>query len=556
MADDCVVSGIVFDGENEVKPNALLTVTPIAVTGALVHSKAQKPRSDEDGEIAFTVIQGAQYNIRGDVLGFTRTGVNVVIPNSGTADLLDIISPSSIPSEGILIYDEGIPFSDRVGSFNFTGSGITANVVGGVAVINIPGSTSSVFEAFGDMVYADEDVDVARLPGNTSTTRKFLRQQGDGLISAAPAWDTFLSADITSALGFTPENAANKATGFGVVNDTLYPTVQAVKTYADALVVGLLDDRGNYDASSNVFPSSGGSGTAGAVLKGDLWYISVGGTLGGTSVSVGSSVRALVDSPGQTAGNWDILDAGLGYIPENVANKATSFSTLNNTLYPTTQAVANYAQQLDSDLTAIAGLTPSNDDVIQRKAGAWTNRTMAQLASDLGVAPGGSDGDYQVKNGSVFAGGLLKQSTNIVEQRNGANTQKYYLFGNYIDSSNYRRIRFEADDANAIIVAEAAGSLAGDMQMYIGLQGGGQLNLRAGGNDYLQILSTGILNIADGSSLQVGSGTGTKIGTATGQKIGFWGQAPVVQQVLATGAGATVDNVISALQGIGLFKQS
>lgn len=40
-------------------------------------------------------------------------------------------------------------------------------------------------------------------------------------------------------------------------------------------------------------------------------------------------------------------------------------------------------QPVDSDLTAIAGLSPSNDDVIQRKAGAWTNRTMAQLIADL-----------------------------------------------------------------------------------------------------------------------------------------------------------------------------
>jgi hypothetical protein len=42
-------------------------------------------------------------------------------------------------------------------------------------------------------------------------------------------------------------------------------------------------------------------------------------------------------------------------------------------------------QPLDSDLTAIAGLTPANDDIIQRKAGAWTNRTMAQLKSDLAL---------------------------------------------------------------------------------------------------------------------------------------------------------------------------
>jgi hypothetical protein len=32
-----------------------------------------------------------------------------------------------------------------------------------------------------------------------------------------------------------------------------------LKTYADGLVVGLWDDRGNYSAATNVFPSAGGS---------------------------------------------------------------------------------------------------------------------------------------------------------------------------------------------------------------------------------------------------------------------------------------------------------
>lgn len=37
----------------------------------------------------------------------------------------------------------------------------------------------------------------------------------------------------------------------------------------------------------------------------------------------------------------------------------------------------------DTDLTTIAAISPTNDDVIQRKAGAWTNRSMAQLIADL-----------------------------------------------------------------------------------------------------------------------------------------------------------------------------
>ncbi|URM37131.1 beta strand repeat-containing protein [Flavobacterium anhuiense] len=92
------------------------------------------------------------------------------------------------------------------------------------------------------------------------------------------------------------------------------------KGYVDGLVVGLLDDRGSYNASSNVFPSTGGSGISGAILKGDLWYVSVAGTLGGRPVAVGDSFRALVDAPGQTAGNWSLLSSNLGYVPANDAS--------------------------------------------------------------------------------------------------------------------------------------------------------------------------------------------------------------------------------------------
>jgi hypothetical protein len=42
----------------------------------------------------------------------------------------------------------------------------------------------------------------------------------------------------------------------------------------------------------------------------------------------------------------------------------------------------------DQDLLDIANLTPVNDDVLQRKAGVWTNRTIAQLKTDLNLVVG------------------------------------------------------------------------------------------------------------------------------------------------------------------------
>jgi hypothetical protein len=56
--------------------------------------------------------------------------------------------------------------------------------------------------------------------------------------------------------------------------------------------------------------------------------------------------------------------------------------------YLTDAEIAAAYQPLDADLTAIAGLAPSNDDIIQRIAGSWVNRTMAQLKTALGLVKG------------------------------------------------------------------------------------------------------------------------------------------------------------------------
>lgn len=46
-------------------------------------------------------------------------------------------------------------------------------------------------------------------------------------------------------------------------------------------------------------------------------------------------------------------------------------------------AIGSDVQAYDADLAALAGLSPSDDDILQRKAGAWTNRTLAQLTTDM-----------------------------------------------------------------------------------------------------------------------------------------------------------------------------
>jgi len=102
-----------------------------------------------------------------------------------------------------------------------------------------------------------------------------------------------------------------------------------------------------------------------------------------------------------------MVGIGLGVTAPTSALQVTGNATISGTL---TVGGASL-QPLDPDLTAIAAITPANDDIIQRKAGAWTNRTIAQLLTDLGIAAA-----YQPLDGDLTAIAALTATTNNIIQ--------------------------------------------------------------------------------------------------------------------------------------------
>lgn len=86
----------------------------------------------------------------------------------------------------------------------------------------------------------------------------------------------------------------------------------------------------SYDASGGSFPSTG-SGEGGAIKKSDYYVISVGGTLGGKTIEVGTTLTADIDNPGQDIANWIILDKGTTLTPVAAGSTSKSVVAYNGT---------------------------------------------------------------------------------------------------------------------------------------------------------------------------------------------------------------------------------
>ncbi len=296
---------------------------------------------------------------------------------------------------------------------------------------------------------------------------------------------TNAAAALTAA-----NNAAADAANAQTTADAAYP-------YADSLVIGLLDDRGNHNASGNLFPSGGGSGTAGAILKGDLWTISVAGTLGGVAVTAGDVIRALVDAPSQTVGAWVVTENNLGYVPVNAAGTLSlaGFSGITGTL-------------ADANISSAA--------TWNAKQAAITFGTGAQTALGVNV---GSAGAFITFNGNAGTPSALV-GTNIT------GTGASFTAGNVTTNANLTGPVTSTGNATAI----ANGAISNAM-----LANSAVANLSG-------------TNTGDQTTISGNAGTATVLATARAiNGVDFNGSAPItVTAAAGTLSGATLASGVTA----------
>ncbi|HSE29691.1 MAG TPA: hypothetical protein VLA77_03865 [Candidatus Saccharimonadales bacterium] len=182
----------------------------------------------------------------------------------------------------------------------------------------------------------------------------------------------FLLVSLNSDGTLRPSAVSNKADDSAVVHNTGSETVAGVKTFSSSPIVPTpttATQAANKDYVDNV--ASSGAPDATTSTNG---LVRLAGDLGG----VGTTAAAPLISAGAVTGakiaNSTITDTNISGSANIAQSKVASLTT----------DLAG-KQPLDSDLTDIAALTPTNDDVIQRKAGAWASRTPAQLKTDLAL---------------------------------------------------------------------------------------------------------------------------------------------------------------------------
>jgi hypothetical protein len=157
---------------------------------------------------------------------------------------------------------------------------------------------------------------------------------------------------------YLPENEANKATDFTVVNNVLYPTTLATDTQIDTKIAALVNSApsalNTLNELANALGSDPNFATTTSTALGERELIS------NKSIDVSTDATSDTKYPSVKAVKTyaDTKQDNLGFTPENVSNKDTdgTLAANSDTKYPSQKAVKTYVDTKQDTL----GYTPEN----------------------------------------------------------------------------------------------------------------------------------------------------------------------------------------------------
>ncbi len=168
------------------------------------------------------------------VLDIKSTDKGLLIPRMTAAQRGAIASPAA----GLMVYQTDgtagfyyyngstwLTFSPAVGSTSITTLGtVTTGTWNATPITPAYGGMGLTSYTLGDVIYGSGSTTLSKLAGNTTTTKQFLTQTGNGSTSAAPAWGTLAATDMPTAIDAT--KIAN-----GNVTNTEYQYLDGVNNF-------------------------------------------------------------------------------------------------------------------------------------------------------------------------------------------------------------------------------------------------------------------------------------------------------------------------------------
>ena len=174
------IQGTAYLPTGAVAANVRITLVKARVSGQSMAIINQTYTTDPSGQYSFSVPRNSTVWIYSNIIGLNTngaTGTPISIPNAaGPYDLKDLITVPSVPSQGIVVKDNGTALTSLVGTINFIGATVTQPTAG---VANITVSGGGGGNSSSSLALRVEEVD--GLPSVTSvSTLQF--DQADGFV--------------------------------------------------------------------------------------------------------------------------------------------------------------------------------------------------------------------------------------------------------------------------------------------------------------------------------------------------------------------------------------